>query len=118
MPTGINGVGSEKKIQEQNGRHLPKKASTVRKVTRGEQTNDHVDLFLEFFGEMNGPATMYRTAQVIRHDLPVELPDCMYKVRNVHGQSRVADLADRSHVGADITEQVKRFLQVFTPICS
>ncbi|RZC39907.1 aminoacyl tRNA synthase complex-interacting multifunctional protein 2 [Asbolus verrucosus] len=33
---------------------------------------------------MNGPLKMYRTKQVVRHDFKVELPDCMYKLKNIH----------------------------------
>ncbi|XP_044271083.1 probable aminoacyl tRNA synthase complex-interacting multifunctional protein 2 isoform X2 [Tribolium madens] len=33
---------------------------------------------------MNGPLKMYRTKQVVRHDITVQLPDCMYKLKNIH----------------------------------
>ncbi|KAJ8968860.1 hypothetical protein NQ317_016783 [Molorchus minor] len=33
---------------------------------------------------MNGPIRMYRTRQIVRHDIAVELPQCMYTLKNIH----------------------------------
>lgn len=33
---------------------------------------------------MNGPTKMYSLKQIVRHDFPVELPSCMYKIKNIH----------------------------------
>lgn len=66
---------------------------------------------------MNGPIKMYQTRQIIRHDLPIELPKCMYTLKNIH--SRKNGMVDQStdHVTSpkkklDIFEQVKQFLKV------
>lgn len=55
---------------------------------------------------MNGPVRMYRTKPIIRHDSPVELPKCMYRMRSVHV------VATPPPPKPDITEQVKQFLKV------
>lgn len=64
---------------------------------------------------MNGPTKMYRTRQIIRHDLPVSLPNCMYKLKNIHATSDPIGPLD-NHVSpfkksVDISEQVKQFLK-------
>lgn len=64
---------------------------------------------------MNGPMQMYRTKQIIRHDVPVELPKCMYKMRSVQSSgSGGSVVAGQQQVAPklDITEQVKQFLKV------
>ncbi|KAJ3642721.1 hypothetical protein Zmor_025479 [Zophobas morio] len=33
---------------------------------------------------MNGPLKMYSTKQVVQHDFRVRLPECMYKLKNIH----------------------------------
>lgn len=61
---------------------------------------------------MNGPVQMYRTKQIISHDMPVELPKCMYQMRSIHSSAeRGADQQERPPK-VDITEQVKQFLKV------
>lgn len=66
---------------------------------------------------MNGPIKMYRTKQIVRHDIQVKLPSCMYRLKNIH--SRRNGMADGSsdHVSPhskklDIIDQVKQFLKV------
>lgn len=66
---------------------------------------------------MNGPIKMYRTRQIVNHDFVVELPKCMYTLKNIHSikNGMVDDSAD--HVSLqnkklDIFEQVKQFLKV------
>jgi len=34
---------------------------------------------------MNGPLKMYRTRQIVPSDMVVDLPDCMYKMKSIHG---------------------------------
>lgn len=60
---------------------------------------------------------MYRLKQIVRHDLPVQLPTCMYKLKNIHSgrNGMIDDSAD--HVSPpnkklDIIDQVKQFLKV------
>lgn len=65
---------------------------------------------------MNGPVQMYRTKQIVRRDIAVNLPDCMYQVKSIHGlrNNRAAEQSD--HVSPktilDISQQVKQFLKV------
>lgn len=66
---------------------------------------------------MNGPVQMYRTKQIIKHDVPVELPKCMYKMRSVHSSANggvvIADQQQQVAPKLDIiSEQVKQFLKV------
>lgn len=66
---------------------------------------------------MNGPMKMYRSKQIVRHDFRVELPKCMYIMKNIHsGRNGVVD-GSSGHVAApkeklDIFDQVKQFLKV------
>lgn len=70
---------------------------------------------------MNGPIKMYRTKQVVRHDIPVKLPTCMYKLKNIHSalSAGLNGMVDGSsdHVSPpnkklNIIDQVKQFLKV------
>jgi aminoacyl tRNA synthase complex-interacting multifunctional protein 2 len=50
---------------------------------------------------MNGPLKMYRTKQVVHHDFKVELPDCMYKLRNIHAaRNGMVDQRTTDHVSS------------------
>lgn len=67
---------------------------------------------------MNGPLKMYQTKQIVKHDLVVELPKCMYKLKNIH-ESRNNSMVDgiSDHVShpkknLNILDQVKKFLKV------
>lgn len=69
---------------------------------------------------MNGPVKLYQTKQIVRHDLAVELPKCMYKLKNIHesrsNNTMVDGLSD--HVSPpkkklNILDQVKTLLKVF-----
>lgn len=40
---------------------------------------------------MNGPMKMYRMKPVFKHDFTVELPNCMYKMNNIHSQRNIGD---------------------------
>ncbi|XP_074033789.1 aaRS-interacting multifunctional protein 2 isoform X2 [Leptinotarsa decemlineata] len=62
---------------------------------------------------MNGPIKMYRTTQIIKHDLPVELPKCMYALKNIHSNSKSdcgsnEDHAKASNKKLDIFDQNKQ----------
>ncbi|XP_018571406.1 probable aminoacyl tRNA synthase complex-interacting multifunctional protein 2 isoform X1 [Anoplophora glabripennis] len=64
---------------------------------------------------MNGPIKMYQTRRFVRHDIPVELPKCMYTLKNIHSRNGMVDGAV-DHVLAknkklDIFDQVKQFLK-------
>lgn len=67
--------------------------------------------------KMNGPVQMYRTKQIVRRDIAVNLPDCMYKIKSIHAP-RNGTIAQQSaaHVSSkgslDISQQVKQFLKV------
>ncbi|XP_019866982.1 probable aminoacyl tRNA synthase complex-interacting multifunctional protein 2 isoform X2 [Aethina tumida] len=44
---------------------------------------------------INGPIKMYEKRPIVRHDVPVELPTCMYKLKNVYGsRNGVVESAD------------------------
>lgn len=65
---------------------------------------------------MNGPIKMYQTRRFVRHDIPVELPKCMYALKNIHSRNGMVDGAV-DHVSTenkklDIFDQVKQFLKV------
>ncbi|KRT79744.1 hypothetical protein AMK59_7848, partial [Oryctes borbonicus] len=47
---------------------------------------------------MDGPLKMYLVKPVVRHDLPVELPNCMYKMKNIHTIRNGAVITDTGHV--------------------
>ncbi|CAH0555322.1 unnamed protein product [Brassicogethes aeneus] len=64
---------------------------------------------------MNGPIKMYQTKPIVRHDVPVQLPTCMYKIKNIYGP-RNGEVDPADHVSTankklDISEQVKKFLK-------
>lgn len=66
---------------------------------------------------MNGPIKMYRTKQIVRHDAFVELPSCMYKLKNIHFRKNGMVDGSSDHVlptkkKLDIIDQVKQFLKV------
>lgn len=65
---------------------------------------------------MNGPTKMYHMKPVIVHDFTVDLPKCMYRIKNIHSQRNNAD-GTEDHVSLpnkklDIFDQVKQFLKV------
>lgn len=67
---------------------------------------------------MNGPVKLYLTKQIVRHDVPVDLPTCMYKIKNIHGLWNGTVIKTSDHVftpnkDLDISDQVKQFLKVF-----
>ncbi|KAI4461155.1 aminoacyl trna synthase complex-interacting multifunctional protein [Holotrichia oblita] len=47
---------------------------------------------------MNGPLKMYLMKPVVRHDLPVELPSCMYTMKNIHTVRNDIAITDTGHV--------------------
>ncbi|KAJ8914561.1 hypothetical protein NQ315_010025 [Exocentrus adspersus] len=64
---------------------------------------------------MNGPIRMYQTRRIVQHDFHVELPKCMYPLKNVHSRNGMVDGAV-DHVSTekkklDIFDQVKQFLK-------
>lgn len=70
----------------------------------------------------NGPLTMYLTKQIVEHDFSVQLPKCMYKMKNIHDDTTRRKIGNviktPNHVSneersLDISEQVKQFLKVF-----
>lgn len=64
---------------------------------------------------MNGPVKMYRTRQIVQNDLKVSLPNCMYKLKNIHATSDetgpLGDHVSPTKKSVDISEQVKQFLK-------
>lgn len=74
----------------------------------------------------NGPLKMYKIPQIVQHDFPVELPTCMYPMKNIHGDERrngnvikTAHHVFNENRNLDISDQVKLFLKVFhTFICT
>lgn len=65
---------------------------------------------------MNGPATMYRCKQIINHNEPIELPKCVYKMKNILTTDfSIMDDEDPKVTGSknlDISQQVLKFLKV------
>lgn len=60
---------------------------------------------------------MYRTRQIVRHDVQVKLPTCMYKLKNIHSLRNAMVDSSSDHVSSqnknlDIIDQVKQFLKV------
>ncbi|KAK4876449.1 hypothetical protein RN001_012871 [Aquatica leii] len=64
---------------------------------------------------MNGPVQMYKTRQIIKHDLKVDLPTCMYGMRNIHAKTNdlgpLGDHVSPFQDSADISKQVKQLLK-------
>lgn len=66
---------------------------------------------------MNGPIKMYRMKQIVQHDVPIKLPTCMYKMKQIYsGRNETID-GSRDYVAPpnkklDIIDQVKQFLKV------
>ncbi|KAF5272118.1 hypothetical protein FQA39_LY01200 [Lamprigera yunnana] len=64
---------------------------------------------------MNGPTQMYKTRQIIKHDVDVVLPNCMYGMKNIHAYGDdVGPLGD--HISpfedsANISNQVMQVLK-------
>ncbi|KAJ8959962.1 hypothetical protein NQ318_009395 [Aromia moschata] len=58
---------------------------------------------------MNGPIKMYQTRQIVRYDIPVELPKCMYTLKNIHstrnGMVDSSDHVSSSDKKLDIFDQ-------------
>lgn len=74
----------------------------------------HCEIIENF--EMNGPLKMYQTKQIVQHDFKVQLPNCMYKLKNIHGRNGTVEQRT-DHVSSapkkvDIFDQVKQFLKV------
>lgn len=65
---------------------------------------------------MNGPVQMYRAKPIVRRDIAVKLPDCMYKVKSIHASRNNKAAEQSDHVSpktiSDISQQVKQFLKV------
>lgn len=72
---------------------------------------------------MNGPLKMYRMKPIVLHDFPVDLPTCMYRMKNIHAarNTNTADIAAEQRIGdqsatssrkLNILDQVKLFLKV------
>lgn len=59
---------------------------------------------------------MYKTRQIIRHDEPIQLPTCMYKMRNVMAlESPVHEqetIKQENPGNLNIAQQVNRILKV------
>lgn len=60
---------------------------------------------------------MYRTRQIVRHDIQVKLPTCMYKLKNIQSGRKAMVDSSSDHVSPpnkklDIIDQVKQFLKV------
>lgn len=68
------------------------------------------------FTKMNGPVQMYRAKPIVRRDIAVNLPDCMYKVKSIHASRHNKTAEQCDHVSPkrnlDISQQVKQFLKV------
>lgn len=67
---------------------------------------------------MNGPVRMYRQKPIVRRDISVTLPECMYKLQNIHAARNNTVVQQYEHVPPsdkklDIIEQVKQFLKVY-----
>ncbi|CAH1112542.1 unnamed protein product [Psylliodes chrysocephalus] len=66
---------------------------------------------------MSGSIKMYRTTQIVKHDLPVKLPKCMYTLKNIHSRDTKGMVAESTdHVStlnknSSIFDQVKQFLK-------
>lgn len=69
-----------------------------------------------YFWRMNGPAAIYRIKPIVKHDVIINLPKCMYRIKNIHATRNGVGPLD-GHVkprkNLDISEQVKLFLKVF-----
>lgn len=66
---------------------------------------------------MDGPLKMYLTKPVVRHDISVELPNCMYRMKNIHVVRNGTAITDTGHVSTtkenlDTFDQVIQFLKV------
>lgn len=70
----------------------------------------------------NGPLKMYHARQIVEHNFSVELPMCMYKMKNIHDDTtrrkignviKTANHVSNDPLILDISEQVKQFLKVF-----
>lgn len=59
---------------------------------------------------MNGPTKMYQMKPIINHNFAVELPKCMYKMRNIHNQRIIA-------AGTDHVSSPDKKLDIFDQNC-
>lgn len=71
---------------------------------------------------MNGPVKMYRMKQIVHHDVPIKLPTCMYKMKNIYPERNTTADGPRDHVTPpnkklDLIDQVKQFLKVLFISC-
>jgi len=64
---------------------------------------------------MNGPNTMYRLRPVIKLTEELELPKCMYRMKNIQQAylSRVEHQLSNETKTSSISEQVKKLLKVY-----
>lgn len=60
---------------------------------------------------MNGPVSMYRCRQIIHHDQPIQLPDCVFKTKNILAVNTSA-VGEKISNNLDISQQVLNFLKV------
>lgn len=66
--------------------------------------------------KMNGPNTMYRMRPVIKLTEELELPKCMYRMKNIQQaylNSRVEHQLCNETKASSISEQVKKLLKVY-----
>lgn len=57
-------------------------------------------------------STMYSTKQIIRHDMPIEVSNCMYKMKNLLSAGSCTVHVSSAENKCDILEQVNKFLKV------
>lgn len=65
---------------------------------------------------MNGPNTMYRMRPIIKLREELELPKCMYRMKNIqqaYVNSRVERQLSNEIKLSSISEQVKKLLKVY-----
>ena len=65
---------------------------------------------------MNGPSAMYRMKPIINLSGEIELPKCMYRMKNIQQaylNSRVEQQITNKKQSSSISEQVKKFLKVY-----
>lgn len=64
---------------------------------------------------------MYQTKAIIRHDELIELPGCMYKMKNIlsgqKNQSSAGHVSSSPNKDLDLSEQVNKILKVSFLIC-
>lgn len=66
--------------------------------------------------KMNGPNTMYRMRPILKLTEELELPKCMYRMRNIqqaYATNRLEHQLPNETKSSSISEQVKKFLKVY-----